>query len=76
LHHAQVFYPAGGESSARAFYTGRLGLPEIPRLTEGTGRAGLWFAAGSGQVHLSVEADLHLHPRRHFALRVDEIPGP
>ncbi|MBA3376936.1 MAG: VOC family protein [Actinobacteria bacterium] len=72
LHHAQVFYPPGGESSARAFYSGRLGLPEIPRLAKGRG-AGLWFAAGTGQVHLAAEPDLHLHPRRHFALRVDDL---
>lgn len=73
LHHAQVFYPAGQEARARAFYVDRLGLTEIPRLTEGTGRPGLWFAAGPGQVHLSVEDDLHLHPRRHFALQVDDL---
>jgi len=73
LHHAQVFYPAGQEASARAFYVRHLGLVEIPRLTEGSGRAGLWFAAGDGQVHLSVETDLHLHPRRHFALRVEDL---
>ena len=73
LHHAQVFYPAGQEERARAFYAGRLGLAEIPRLTEGSGRPGLWFAAGDGQVHLSVEDDLHLHPRRHFALRVADL---
>lgn len=73
LHHAQVFYPAGQEARARDFYVGQLGLEEIPRLTEGSGRPGLWFAAGDGQIHLSVEEDLHLHPRRHFALRVSEL---
>ena len=41
LHHAQVFWPAGGEATARGF---------------------LW-----------VESDLQLHPRRHFALRVDDL---
>jgi len=73
-----VFYPASQEARARAFYAGQLRLVEIPRLIEGSGRPGLWFQAGSGQVHLSVEDDLHLHPRRHFALRVadlDEIAG-
>ena len=73
LHHAQVFYPAGQEQRARAFYAGLLGLAELPRLTGGSGRAGLWFGAGEGQVHLSVEDDLHLHPRRHFALRVEGL---
>jgi catechol 2,3-dioxygenase-like lactoylglutathione lyase family enzyme len=71
LHHAQVFYPAGREADARRFYGDALGLPEIERLA--TERAGLWFGAGDGQVHLSVDDDLGLHPRRHFALRVPSL---
>jgi len=73
LHHAQVFYPAGGEARARAFYGGLLGLDELPRPETLGEREGIWFAAGPGQVHLSVDADLALHPRRHFALRVDDL---
>jgi catechol 2,3-dioxygenase-like lactoylglutathione lyase family enzyme len=69
----QLFYPPGQESAALAFYVGRLGLKEIPRLTERGGRAGIWLAAGEGQVHLSEDQDLALHPRRHFALRVDDL---
>lgn len=69
----QVSYPPGAESAAREFYVGRLGLVEIPRLTEGSGRPGIWLAAGHGQVHLSADAELGLHPRRHFALRVDDL---
>ncbi len=71
LHHAQVFYPAGRGHEARRFYSDELGLREIERLA--TERAGLWFAAGDGQVHLSVDDDLALHPRRHFALRVASL---
>ncbi|MBI3521512.1 MAG: VOC family protein [Chloroflexi bacterium] len=71
LHHAQVFYPRGREADARAFYVDQLGLREIDRLV--TESVGLWFGAGEGQVHLSTEDDPHLHPRRHFALRVDSL---
>ena len=73
LHHAQVFYPPGEEATARRFYTEGLGLREIARPETLRDRAGIWFAAGTGHVHLSADGDLGLHPRRHFALRVDDL---
>ena len=74
LHHAQVFCPAGGEATARGFYVGQLGLRDVPKPDSLRENGGCWFEApGGGQVHLSVETDLHLHPRRHFALRVDDV---
>jgi catechol 2,3-dioxygenase-like lactoylglutathione lyase family enzyme len=73
LHHAQVFYPPGEEARARQFYTAALGLEEIERPTTLRARSGIWYAAGTGHVHLSEDHDLGLHPRRHFALRVDDL---
>jgi len=88
LHHAQVFYPAGEEARARRFYYAaakpsrgassaygaQLGLREIERPRSLQGQAGLWFEVpGGAHVHLAVEPDLALHPRRHFALRVDDV---
>ena len=74
LHHAQVFYPPGEEANARAFYGEGLGLVELTRpSTLAAERAGLWYEAGPGHVHLSADRDLGLHPRRHFALRVDDL---
>ena len=73
LHHAQVFYPPGGEARARDFYINGLGLTEIARPAAQFDRDGLWFAAGQGQVHLSAQDDLALHGRRHFALRIDDL---
>ena len=74
LHHAQVFYPAGEEARARRFYGTQLGLREIERPRSLQGQAGLWFEVpGGSHVHLAVEPDLALHPRRHFALRVDDV---
>jgi len=73
LHHAQVFCPPGGEARARRFYIEQLGLRELPKPAS-LPKGGCWFEApGGGQVHLSTETDLHLHPRRHFALRVDDL---
>ena len=74
LHHAQVFYPAGEEARARRFYAGQLGLREIPRPESLREQPGLWFEVpGGAHIHLAVEPDLALHPRRHFALRVDDV---
>jgi catechol 2,3-dioxygenase-like lactoylglutathione lyase family enzyme len=73
LHHAQVFYPPGEEAAARRFYVEGLGLREIARPETLRDRSGIWFEAGSGHVHLSADRDLGLHPRRHFALRVDDL---
>ena len=73
LHHAQVFYPPGEEAKARSFYEKALGLAEIERPGTLSDRAGLWFEAGHGQVHLSAQADLALHGQRHFALQIDDL---
>jgi catechol 2,3-dioxygenase-like lactoylglutathione lyase family enzyme len=73
LHHAQVFYPPGEEAKARSFYGKALGLAEIERPKTLLDRAGLWYEAGEGQVHLSAQPDLALNGRRHFALRVDDL---
>src|SRR6185503_16482103 len=73
LHHAQVFYPPGEEARARKFYGETLGLEELERPVTLRGRAGLWYAAPPGHVHLSADRELGLHPRRHFALRVDDL---
>jgi len=73
LHHAQVFYPPGEEAQARDFYGKWLGLEEIKRPETLADRGGIWFSAPPGHVHLSADKDLGLHPRRHFALRVDDL---
>jgi catechol 2,3-dioxygenase-like lactoylglutathione lyase family enzyme len=73
LHHAQVFYSPGEEARVRRFYGDALGLEEIERPAALRDRPGVWYSAPPGHVHLSADADLALHPRRHFALRVDDL---
>ena len=73
LHHAQVFYPPGEEAQARDFYGKALDLEEISRPETLSDRSGIWYSAPPGHVHLSADIDLGLHPRRHFALRVDDL---
>src|SRR3981081_2234636 len=72
LHHAQVFYPPGEEARARKFYGETLGLTELERPATLRDRAGIWYAAPPGHVHLSADRELGLHPRRHFALRRED----
>lgn len=70
IDHVQLAMPAGGELRARAFYSGILGLSEIPKPPVLAARGGAWFASGSVQVHLGVEADFRPARKAHPAFRV------
>jgi catechol 2,3-dioxygenase-like lactoylglutathione lyase family enzyme len=71
IDHVQVAMPVGAEDAARAFYTGVLGLPEIPKPADLLARSGgVWFAAGALQVHLGGEAGFVPARKAHPALTV------
>jgi catechol 2,3-dioxygenase-like lactoylglutathione lyase family enzyme len=72
LHHVQVTHPPGGEDVVRSFYSGVLGLAELPKPPELAGRGGVWFAAGSAQLHFGVE-EPGPDSRRHVALAVSDL---
>ena len=74
LDHVQVAMPAGEEQRARDFYCGILGLSEIPKPANLAARGGLWFAIGSRQLHLGVDADFHPAKKAHPAFRVQDLP--
>jgi len=73
IDHVQLAMPEGGENAARAFYAGVLGLTEMPKPAELSGRGGAWFAAGRVQVHLGVEADFRPARKAHPALQVEGL---
>jgi catechol 2,3-dioxygenase-like lactoylglutathione lyase family enzyme len=73
IHHVQLAMPAGAEEQARAFYSGILGLPEIPKPATLAARGGAWFGAGDVQLHLGVEADFRPARKAHPALLVDDL---
>lgn len=75
LDHVQLAMPAGGEDAARAFYTGLLGLVEIPKPAELAKRGGCWFAVPGThlQVHLGVEHDFRPARKAHPGLLVDDL---
>jgi catechol 2,3-dioxygenase-like lactoylglutathione lyase family enzyme len=62
--------PRGREDEARAFYAGILGLAELAKPPNLVARGGVWFALGSQQLHLGVEADFHPARKAHPAFLV------
>ena len=76
LSHINVTMPRGSEDIARAFYTGCLGLREIPKPEPLRVRGGVWFDAGGLDIHLSVEdARPGADALRHFGLECAEVDG-
>ena len=76
LSHINVTMPKGGEDLARAFYTGCLGLHEIPKPVAIRSRGGVWFDAGGRDIHISVEEGrLGADAYRHFGLEDSDVDG-
>ena len=71
LHHIQLAMPRGEEDRARVFYGGILGFEEVPKPE--AGRGGVWFRAGTAEVHLGIEDDFHPAKKAHPALLVDDL---
>ena len=76
LSHINVTMPKGSEDVARAFYTGLLGLPEIPKPELLRVRGGVWFDAGGRDIHVSVEdSRFGADAQRHFGLACADVDG-
>ena len=73
LHHVQVSCPRGGETAARAFYGGALGLPEVTKPPVLAARGGVWFRSEHVEVHVGVEEPFHPARKAHPAFCVDDI---
>src|SRR5690554_1579414 len=73
LDHVQLAMPQGEEASARAFYTGILGIPETPKPPNLAVRGGCWFERGLLKVHLGVESGFTPARKAHPALLVQGL---
>jgi catechol 2,3-dioxygenase-like lactoylglutathione lyase family enzyme len=73
IDHIQLAMPPGGEAAARQFYTGVLGIPDVAKPPELTGRGGCWFELGPTRVHLGVEEGFRPARKAHPALLVDGL---
>lgn len=73
IDHVQLAMPPGGESQARAFYAGLLGIPEKPKPAELAERGGVWFESPVVKIHLGVEKDFRPARKAHPGLLVDGL---
>ena len=73
LDHVQLAMPAGQEARARQFYSGVLGLAEVPKPANLAKRGGAWFEGGTLRVHLGVEVDFHPARKAHPAFLVQHL---
>ena len=73
LDHVQLAMPAGEEDRARAFYGGVLGMEEVDKPGPMQASGGVWFRAGSAEIHLGVEGGFHPARKAHPGLRVDDV---
>lgn len=72
IDHVQLAMPPGGEDAARGFYSGVLGLTELPKPGQLRASGGVWFAPG---IHLGVEPGFRPARKAHPGLSVDDLDG-
>ena len=73
LNHVQVAMPRGQEKKARDFYSGILGVPEVPKPTNLAKRGGAWFETDRVRIHLGIDPDFRPARKAHPALLVDGL---
>ncbi|SHH43409.1 VOC family protein [Massilia sp. CF038] len=73
VDHVQLAMPVGAEAQARAFYSGVLGLPEIPKPAVLAVRGGAWFQCGTLQLHLGADSNFQAAKKAHPALVVSDF---
>jgi len=73
LHHLELAIREGDEDAGRRFWSGVLGLPEIPKPPSLDAR-GCWFQLPDGrEIHLGVAEDFTAATKAHPAFAVDDI---
>lgn len=73
IDHVQLAMPVGAEDIARRFYSGVLGLAEIPKPAILAVRGGAWFQCGAAQLHLGADSDFQAAKKAHPALIVSDF---
>jgi catechol 2,3-dioxygenase-like lactoylglutathione lyase family enzyme len=72
IDHVQLAMPPGEEAKAIEFYSGILGMHQIPKPAALVGRGGAWFIAGGAQIHLGVEQEFQPAKKAHVAFAITE----
>jgi catechol 2,3-dioxygenase-like lactoylglutathione lyase family enzyme len=73
IHHVQLACPPGSEDASRAFYSGVLGLTEIPKPPVLISRGGCWFTGNGIELHLGVEDDFRPARKAHPGMLWPEL---
>jgi catechol 2,3-dioxygenase-like lactoylglutathione lyase family enzyme len=73
LDHVQIAAPTGCEEQARHFYGELLGMVEVPKPEPLAQRGGVWFQAGSHQLHIGVQTDFVPATKAHPAFQVENL---
>jgi len=73
LDHVQLAAPPGSEAEARRFFSGLLGLEELPKPALLAARDGVWFACGPQQLHVGVTEDFAPAEKAHPAFAVGDL---
>ncbi|MER7670467.1 VOC family protein [Kitasatospora sp. NPDC096128] len=73
LDHVQLDIPAGAEDECRAFWSGVLGMTELPKPPVLAARGGCWFRGGGVEVHLGVTPDFRPARKGHPGILVTSL---
>jgi catechol 2,3-dioxygenase-like lactoylglutathione lyase family enzyme len=73
IDHVQLAMPAGKEGKARKFYSGLLGIPEVPKPQILAARGGVWFENNNIRVHLGVDPNFIPAKKAHPAFQVSDL---
>ena len=73
IDHIQLAMPHGGEPHARAFWTGPMGLAEVPKPAHLALNGGCWFEGENLSIHCGVEDGFLPARRAHPALLVENL---
>jgi catechol 2,3-dioxygenase-like lactoylglutathione lyase family enzyme len=73
VHHVQLSIPPNGEDKARAFWSGTLGMTELPKPPVLAARGGCWFGGGGVEVHMGVEDEFAPARKAHPGIQVTGV---
>ncbi len=72
LNHVQICIPKGGETEARKFYCGLLGLEEIEKPEDLKKNGGFWLKIADIELHIGAE-DVKNTSKRHPAFEIENV---
>jgi catechol 2,3-dioxygenase-like lactoylglutathione lyase family enzyme len=73
IDHVQVAAPRGSDDAARGFYGTLLGLEEIPKPEPLRARGGVWFRAGTAELHVGIEEPFAPARKAHPGLVAEDL---